>query len=116
MEFSTILVSLASSVVVAVFTYVGVVHRAKAELEMKRLEMRESRRQIVLEEFMRNADIAIRSNTSRHFFYDSFSSALLFMDKKQSDKARAVRKAIEESDTDSAKDLLADLCISLQRK
>lgn len=114
MELSTILVSLASSVVVALFTYVGVIHRAKADLEMKRLEMRESRRQIVLEEFMRNADGAIQSGRLVYLFEQNFSPALLYMNRKQAKLAIELLKTIKDKEAEKARNLLAELCESLR--
>ena len=116
MDIVTLLLSIASSLVVASISYIGIFHRAKADLNIKKLEMREMKRQEVIHEFIRYVYLAIRSENNVSHLQMNFSPVLVYLSKEQSNIAWKLREAIEEKNIEKAKELLNKLCISLYKE
>lgn len=97
-----------------VLSLIQSVIKSRYDLKIKRMEVYETRKLDAISEFLFHAETAVRSKNSMVSVRNSFSSALIFMDKKQAKIAFRLRDCLDAGDTEGARAALDDLSISLQ--
>lgn len=89
--------------------------KSRYDLKIKRMEVYETRKLDAISEFLFHAETAVRSKNSMVSVRNSFSSALIFMDKKQAKIAFRLRDCLDAGDTEGARAALDALALELQK-